>query len=306
MSEDIRENEDTGMTSVEITEDDSSVDTEEQEEVVQTRTNVRNDDSDPEELEQYSKKVQKRISKLTEKRRQATEEAEAALQYAKRVQQQNDEMKQRLAALDSGYRSEYEGRVTSQEAQAKRALTEAHEAGDYEKVADAQSALAQVAIEKERLRVQKAKAARQQEEEQAQQQQVQQQPQPQQQQNQRPDPKIEKWLSKNEWFGADKPMTAVAKAIHEQLVLEEDFDPTSDEYYAEIDTRMRSEMPTKFKATQRNAQVVTPASTNGRSLKSGRKKQVELTPSQVKVARSLGVPLDKYAAQMAKIESRRA
>ena len=175
-------------------------------------------------------------------------------------------MKARLQQLDQGYRSEYEGRVVSQEQQAKRALTEAHEAGDYEKVAEAQSALSQVAIEKERIRLQTAKAQRDERQRQAQAEQQQQQQQYQQQQPQRQAayPKLEKWLSKNDWFEKDNVMKAAATAIHNQIVGEEGFDPTTDEYYSEIDKRIRKEMPHKFQAKQQNAQVVTPASGNGR------------------------------------------
>jgi multidrug efflux pump subunit AcrA (membrane-fusion protein) len=228
------------------------------------------------------------------------------VQYAQQVHQENQQMKARLQQLDQGYRAEYEGRVVSQEQQAKRALTEAHEAGDYERVAEAQSALSQVAIEKERIRLQTAKAQRdaQQREQQAQQQQQQQQYQQQQPQRQAADPKLEKWLSKNDWFEKDNVMKAAATAIHNQIVSDEGFDPSTDEYYAEIDRRIRKEMPHKFQAKQQNAQVVTPASGNGRSLKSGRKRSVELTPGQVAFANKMRIPLDVYAKEVVKLESR--
>ena len=179
------------------------------EETEETRTKVRDKSSGDDELESYSESVQKRINQLTAKRKAAAEEAEAAVQYAQQVHQENQQMKARLQQLDQGYRSEYEGRVVSQEQQAKRALTEAHEAGDYEKVAEAQSALSQVAIEKERIRLQTAKAQRdeQQRQAQAEQQQQQQQYQQQQPQRQAADPKLEKWLSKNDWFEKDRCTT---------------------------------------------------------------------------------------------------
>tara|TARA_R110002049_G_scaffold7429_1_gene43237 strand:- start:149 stop:1096 length:948 start_codon:yes stop_codon:yes gene_type:complete len=275
-------------------------------EVNQTRTKVRKKSEGDDELENYSEGVQKRINQLTAKRKAASEEAEAAVQYAQQVHQENQQMKARLQQLDQGYRAEYEGRVVSQEQQAKRALTEAHEAGDYERVAEAQSALSQVAIEKERIRLQTAKAQRdaQQREQQAQQQQQQQQYQQQQPQRQAADPKLEKWLSKNDWFEKDNVMKAAATAIHNQIVSDEGFDPSTDEYYAEIDRRIRKEMPHKFQAKQQNAQVVTPASGNGRSLKSGRKRSVELTPGQVAFANKMRIPLDVYAKEVVKLESR--
>jgi len=285
-------------TSVELDDDsDEVIETASEEE---TRTNVQ--DSDDDELDQYSENVQKRIRKLTAARRQAEEEAAAAVQYIQQVQAQNEEYKKRLSTVNTGYMSEYEGRISSQEAQAKRALAEAYEAGDYDKVADAQSAIAQIAIEKERLRVQKSKSQTEAAQAQAQPQQQYQQPQPRQQQR---DPKLESWLGKNQWFGQDKVMTGVARTIHETLVAEEGFDPTSDEYYAEIDKRMRREMPQRFQGDKKNVQSVTPAGSGNRSLKSGRKKQVELNPGQVRLAERLGVPLDKYAAQVAKLENRR-
>jgi hypothetical protein len=284
-------------TSVELDDDSDEVIEAASEE--ETRTNVQDNDDD--ELDQYSENVQKRIRKLTAARRQAEEEAAAAVQYIQQVQAQNEEYKKRLSTVNTGYMSEYEGRISSQEAQAKRALAEAYEAGDYDKVADAQQAISQIAIEKERLRVQKSRS----QVEAAQQQQVpQQQYQPQPRQQQR-DPKLESWLGKNQWFGQDKIMTSAARVIHETLVAEEGYDPTSDEYYAEIDKRMRREMPQKFQGDKKSVQSVTPAGSGNRSLKSGRKKQVELNPGQVRLAERLGVPLDKYAAQVAKLENRR-
>tara|TARA_B100001094_G_scaffold200889_1_gene194927 strand:+ start:1143 stop:2066 length:924 start_codon:yes stop_codon:yes gene_type:complete len=266
-----------------------------------TRTNVQDND---EELDQYSEGVQKRINKLTAARRKAEEEAAAAVQYIQQMQSENENIKQRLKTIDKGYVSEYEGRITSQEAQAKRAYQEAMEAGDYEKSADAQTALAQIAIEKERLRLQKARS--QQNEQQLS---VPPQPQPQQRVQQQPqqerDPKLDSWLSKNEWFGKDNVMTGAARALHETLVAEEGFDPRTDDYYAEIDKRMRKEMPQKFQGDKKNVQSVTPAGSGTRSLKSGRKKSVELNPGQVALAQKLKIPLEKYAAEVAKLENRR-
>ena len=309
MAEESMENEEFNGTTIELEEDnqessavkaaDSDSNSDE------TRTKVRKSSDGDDELESYSEGVKKRINQLTARRKAATEEAEAAVQYAQQVHQENQQMKARLQQLDQGYRSEYEGRVVSQEQQAKRALTEAHEAGDYEKVAEAQSALSQVAIEKERIRLQTAKAKREDQQRQYEaEQQQQRQQQPQQQQRQAADPKLEKWLSKNDWFEKDNVMKAAATAIHNQIVGEEGFDPTTDEYYSEIDKRIRKEMPHKFQAKQQNAQVVTPASGNGRSLKSGRKRSVELTPGQVAFANKMRIPLEVYAKEVVKLESR--
>ena len=289
------------VTSVEI-EDDAEVieDSEEQQELSSTDS-----DDDEQELRDYespNKKKndpQRRIRQLTAARKQAEEEAAAAVEYARQMQAQNEQYKHRLSTLDKGYMSEYEGRISSQEVQAKRALAEAHEAGDYDKVADAQSAIAQIAIEKERLRVQKSKSQVQS--------QQQAQPQPQQEQPRQPqrDEKLEAWLEKNTWFGKDRIMTSVARGLHETLVAEEGFNPTTDEYYAEIDKRIRHELPNKFQGNKKNVQSVTPSGNGSRSLVNGRKKQVDLNPGQVKLAEKLGIPLDKYAAEVQKLANRR-
>jgi len=308
MSEDIRENEELeSNTSVELDDDQDD-------EVIEvlsdddetTRTNVREKSSGDDELENYSDSVQRRINQLTAKRKQAAEEAQAAVQYAQQMQQENAAMRQRLEKMNQGYNTEAEGRLKAQEAQAKKAMAEAYEAGDYEKVANAQQAISKISIAQERVRIQKAKIAQQQEAAQNQQAQPQAAPPQQQapQQQAAPDPKLEKWLGKNQWFGQDRLMTRAAQAIHEQLVLEEDFDPTSDDYYKEIDSRMRKEMPNKFQEKRSNAQTVAPASGNGRSVKSGRKKAVELTPGQVAFAKKMRIPLDKYAKEVAKLENR--
>jgi len=311
MAEDIREDEDIEeATSVDFDDDDQDVEIEmSSDEEEETRTNVRKDSSGDEELDSYSESVQRRINQLTAKRKQAAEEAQAAVQYAQQVQAENQQMRQRLQQLNGAYNSEAESRLNAQEYQATRALQEANEAGDYEKVAKAQQALAKIAMAKEKVSEQKARIARQNQEQEAQQTQQAQAPQqqyvqPPQQQPQR-DPKLERWMEKNQWFGSDRIMTRAAQAIHEQLVLEEDYDPTSDDYYKEIDSRMRREMPHKFKDKRSNAQTVAPASGNGRSVKSGRKKSVELTPGQVAFAKKMRIPLERYAKEVARLEQNR-
>ena len=279
---------------VEVSADDTS----------ETEKEVKSTNDD--ELGDYSEQVQRRINQLTAKRKQAAEEAAAAVQYAQQMQYENEQMKRSLQQMSVGYNTEAETRLKSQEEQATKAYAEASEAGDYEKAAKAQQAMAQIAVAKEKIRVQKAKIERQQAQTQQVQAQPQQAPPPQQAQPQAQprDPKLEKWLEKNTWFGQDRIMTRAAQAIHETLVLEEDFDPTSDDYYKEIDTRMRTEMPHRFKEKRSSAQTVAPASSNGRSVKSGRKKSVELSPGQVAFAKKMKIPLERYAKEIAKIESR--
>ena len=264
------------------------------------RTNVQEKEQS-DELEDYSENVKKRINQLTAKRKQALEEADAAMQFAQQQKKENEELKQKLSNLDKGYITEYGTRVETQTDQAKKLFKEAYEAGDSEKMAEAQDVMAKLAIEKERLRIQKARAE-----------QEVQQPQPEQtpQRQQAPkvedlDPKLQTWMKSNTWFGTDMVMTGAAQGLHQQLVGSEGYDPTSDEYYAEIDKRMRDSFPNKFQDKRQNAQAVAPATSNGRSVKSGRKKTVELSPGQVAFAKKMNIPLERYAKEVAKIESRR-
>jgi hypothetical protein len=268
------------------------------------RTIVREKSQEPEELENYSKDVQKRINQLTAKRKQALEEAEAAFNFAQQQKDENEKLKQQLNQLNQGYTSEFGNRIESQTAQAKKLYKEAFDAGDAEKMSEASDLMAKLAIENERLRIQKARteqtrAAGNNEEKSDVEQKTSQTRQTAQKQDL--DPKLQKWLDNNSWFGTDMIMTSGARAIHEQLVGQEGFDPSTDDYYAEVSKRMAVEFPHKFKGGQKNTQSVAPAS-NGRSLKKGGKKTIELTPGQVAFAKKMRIPLEKYAQEVAKIE----
>lgn len=274
-----------------------------QKEENRTDVQVEQKQDDTDEHAEYSDKVQKRINQLTAQRKQALEEAQAAIEYAKQQKQENDNLSAKLTNLDKGYINEYGTRVDSQSEQAKRLFKEAYDAGDSEKMAQAQDVMAQLAIEKERLRIQKARSE----------QQVQQPQQPQEQpQKQRVpkvedlDPKLQTWMKSNGWFGTDMVMTGAAQGLHQQLVGSEGFDPTSDEYYSEIDKRMKENFPNKFQERRQNVQAVAPATSNGRAVKSGRKKNVELSPGQVAFAKKMNIPLERYAKEVAKINSRSA
>ncbi len=274
-----------------------------QKEENRTDVQVEEKQDDTDEHAEYSDKVQKRINQLTAQRKQALEEAQAAIEYAKQQKQENDNLSAKLTNLDKGYINEYGTRVDSQSEQAKRLFKEAYDAGDSEKMAQAQDVMAQLAIEKERLRIQKARSE----------QQVQQPQQPQEQpQKQRVpkvedlDPKLQTWMKSNGWFGTDMVMTGAAQGLHQQLVGSEGFDPTSDEYYSEIDKRMKENFPNKFQERRQNVQAVAPATSNGRAVKSGRKKNVELSPGQVAFAKKMNIPLERYAKEVAKINSRSA
>ena len=299
-TEQMQEAEDNFTVDLEEADTPTSEKSQEPEQLFDSEQQTSDEGADSGELENYSENVQKRINQLTAKRKQAAEEAEAAYQYAQQMQQQNEQMKARLAQLDQGYINEYGSRVESQFEQAKKLLKEARDMGEVDKEIEAQELLAKLAIEKERVRV--SKARQEQPVEQPVQQPVQQQVQ-QPQQPQQLDPKLVSWMGKNDsWFNKDVVMTRGAQAIHETIV-NEGFDPTSDEYYAEIDKRMRQEFPHKFQTQRQNAQPVAPAS-SGRTVKSGRKKSVELTPGQVAFAKKMNIPLERYAKEVAKIDSR--
>ena len=266
------------------------------------RTDVRSDEQE-EELENYSENVQKRINQLTAKRKQALEEADAAYQYAEQQKKQNEDLQKQLTQLNNGYTSEFGNRIEAQTASAKKLYKEAFDAGDAEKMSEASDLMAKLAIENERLRIQKIRsenATTQSNEEQSQQVQPQARQTP---KKQEIDPKLQGWLDKNTWFGQDMVMTRGAQAIHEHVVGVDGFDPSTDDYYKEIDKRMRVEFPHKFQSDRKVAQTVAPA--NGKAVSSGRKKQIELTPGQVAFAKKMRIPLEQYAKEVAKIETRK-
>jgi len=266
------------------------------------RTDVRSEQSE-EELDEYSENVQKRINQLTAKRKVALEEADAAYKYAEEQKRKNEELQKQLQQLNTGYTSEFGNRIEAQTASAKKLYKEAFDAGDAEKMSEASDLMARLAIENERLRIQKLRtenAATKADEGQS----KENQPQARQaQEKQEIDPKLQSWLGKNTWFGQDMVMSRGAQAIHEQIVSVDGFDPSTDEYYKEIDRRMRIEFPHKFQSDRKVAQTVAPA--NGKAVSSGRKKQIELTPGQVAFAKKMRIPLDQYAKEVSKIETRK-
>ena len=248
------------------------------------------------ELKEYSEGVQKRIAKLTRKMREAERQREEAVNYAQSVTQQKNQAEQRLSKLDKTYVSEFESRVNTSMAAAKLALKNAIESQNVEAQIAAQEQLANLTVENARLNAMKIEDA-----EVAKEKEVRVTPQ-QQQPQQQADPRAEEWASKNTWFGNDTAMTYTAFDIHKKLVEEEGYDPKSDEYYEEVDSRIRVEFPHKFDkientSTERAKPAQTVASAN-RSAKSGRKKTVKLSPSQVAIAKRIGVPLEEYAKQL--------
>ena len=265
----------------EITVEEESEETEEQ-------PQAANED----ELQEYSKNVQQRISKLTKKYRDEEAQRLAAVEFAEAVKKQNDELKQRLSALDQSYTSEFGTRVDSQIESAKQAYQKAYDDGDAEAMFEAQKNLSKLALDQAQLEQAKR---RQEKAEQVAETQPAAQPAA---QPQAPDPKAEAWAEKNEWFGADQTMTYAAFGVHRQLIEDEGFDPQSDEYYNELDNRMRKEFPHKFAAPTKNdtgPRVASAESTTSRSKSTKGRRTVKLTPSQIAIAKRLNVPLEEYA-----------
>ena len=250
------------------------------------------------ELKEYSDGVQKRIAKLTRKMREAERQKEEAVAYAQSIKYKNDEMEGRISKMDTSYVSEFESRVKTGLAAAKLALKNAIESQDVEAQIAAQQQLA--ALTMDEARVNSLKVANENK------------PQPQQREvnitpqqrapQQQSDPRAEDWASRNSWFGNDSAMTYTAFDIHKTLVEKEGFDPQSNDYYAEVDKRIRLEFPHKFdKVEDTSTERAKPAqnvASARRSASTGRKKTVRLTPSQVAIAKRLGVPLEAYAKQL--------
>jgi len=271
---------------VSLSSEDSNEDPQEE-----TKASPEVDSADEEELEDYSSGVKSRINELTKRFREEERQKQSAIEYAENIQKENADLKTRMDTLDKNYLEQFESRVSSELETAKRVLKEAHETGDIDKLVEAQEALAELTLQKTTAKSSKADSVEaQREEAPAPQAAPQAAPQP------APDPKAEKWAQENEWFGQDEVMTYAAFGIHRRMVEDEGFDPTSDEYYAEIDGRLRTEFPNKFdsKAKSNGGRKVASAESSASRRKSGRK-TVRLTPSQVAIAKRLNVPLEEYA-----------
>jgi len=248
-----------------------------------------------EELEEYSSKVQKRINNLTRKLREEERAKDSALNYAQQIQEENKKLRGSKEVTEKNYLTEAESRLNSQRVQATKALTEAQVNQDFEKVAKATDILAKIAVEENKIDTQKKELEYQnaQKEEQNFQNNLDVAT------NSAPkqiDPKAQTWADQNEWFGNDQIMTMGAFTIDKQLK-QEGFDPTSDEYYTEVNKRMRMEFPHKFEensnTTEKPQQRVASAARADSSV-SG-KRQVKLSPSEVQMAKRLNVPLTEYA-----------
>ena len=282
--------------SLEVTLDENNDVVQEEQEVAveETTAETQEASSDAEEIEEYSESVQRRINKLTYKIREAERREKAALEYAKNVQGELDSTKEKLSLKDKNLYDEYNARVSSELTAAENKLKQAYEMNDSEAIIDAQKALATLAVEQESLN--RVKPTKDETEQEVEVESVENTEIPSVQQTPEPDPKAVAWAEKNEWFGKDVAMTSTAFAFHNQLIRDEGFDPTSDEYYAELDKRIVDAFPHKFdgNAPQKNVQDVVAVSSKGaRSTKKAR--TVRLTPSQLSIAKRLGVSPEEYA-----------
>ena len=266
------------------------------------------DSKQKDELGEYSESVQKRIAKLTRKMREAERQKEEAIQYAQTLKQQADKVKGQYDKLGTNYAKELEQKVTAGMAAAKAELRAATEAQDVDRQVEAQKAIAQMAMEETRLTQLKNYQDQQLQKASQTQEQTVQQPtnavpttQELYQAAQEIDPKAQDWSAKNPWFGTDNAMTYTAFDIHRQLVEDEGFDPQSNEYYSEVDKRIRLEFPHKFANNKESTaeQPVQTVASAKRPAAKGRRKTVKLTPSQVAISKRLGVPLEEYAKQLA-------
>ena len=261
------------------------------EEVKETKKEDKKD-----EREEYSKDVQKRIDRMTYKIREAERREKEALEFAKKIKKEKDELQGKFDKLDDGYVNEFSTRVKSELEKAKSDLKAAVAAKDVDAQVVANQNLARLAIEEERIKAteQQRKAY---EETLKNTGQIGDQPVQNNVQPPKPDPKAEAWAERNEWFGKDEAMTYASFGIHKKLVEEEGFNPSSDEYYEEIDKRLREEFPQKFNdggEVQGGKQPAQTVASANRTTSAGRK-TVRLTPSQVAIAKKLGVPLEEYA-----------
>tara|TARA_R110000824_G_scaffold196021_2_gene379029 strand:- start:389 stop:1402 length:1014 start_codon:yes stop_codon:yes gene_type:complete len=252
------------------------------------------------ELQDYSEGVQKRIAKLTKKWREAERQKDEALVYAKSVLTEKEKAEQKLSTLEPNFLRTTEESIKSGLESAKAKLSSAREAGNIDAEVEAQSLISEYAYKQARLTEAKAEQELYAQKKQTEIKQPEVNLQRQEVASGTPDPRAETWASKNAWFGQDSAMTYTAFDLHKKLTEQEGFDPSSDEYYSEIDRRIRLEFPQKFVNNNPNTETAKPVQTVAsakRSTKSGRK-TVRLTPSQVAIAKKLGVPLEEYAKQL--------
>ena len=253
------------------------------------------------ELDEYGEGVKKRIAKLTKRMRESERQRDEATKYARSVLTEQKSLKERLAKLDTGYVSEMESRITSGLEAAKGRLTSARETGNIADEVEAQKEIAKLGYEEARLAEMKInQEAKSKEKSELNQQSAVQQEQPRQPGQPKPDARATEWASKNQWFGTDNAMTYTAFDMHRKFVEEEGYDPQSEDYYGELDRRIKLEFPHKFgNVTEQTTKPTQTVASATRNVKRGTgRKTVKLTSSQVAIAKKLNVPLEEYAKQL--------
>ena len=290
--QDIKENETPEDDGVEV-ELESSSEEAPQEEAVEAAP----EETQKDELDEYSRNVQNRIKKLTEKYRKAERDGQEAARLAQQLMDENKKLRSQVTNLDKGYVTSEEARLQAQLESAKRQYREAYESGDADKMFDAQQLISQIGVAQDRVNQAKMRFERAQQAQPEGAQPAQPQAQQPQQAAPQPDPKAQEWAEKNEWFGTDEVMTYAAFGIHRKLVEEEGFDPQSEEYYSEVDRRIRAEFPQKFAAAKKTsgAQVASAGASASRSTAKTGRRSVKLSPSEIAMAKKLNVPLEEYA-----------
>jgi len=269
---------------------------------VQTKEETEESSEDKKDKYQnYSKDVQKRINTLVRRAKEAEERETALANKLRQVEQQTSQTQSQYNTMQDGYYNEFKTRVETQHVLAKDSLKKAYENNDPDQIIAAQELLSRATLDKERLAL--ATADREKRVQAPQEQEiVTPQPQVAQETAPPPDPRAKDWAEKNSWFGSDEAMTYTAFSIHKKLIEEEGFDPNSDEYYTEIDHRIKTEFPHKFnepveESTSSKPRVVQPVASVKRGSGNARK-VVRLTPRQIQMAKNLGVPLNEYAKQV--------
>jgi len=282
---------------------EQEVKTEEQEPVKQEPVKQETETKEDDQLEDYSKSVQARIAKLTRKMREAERREKAALDYAKAVEAKRKTVETKFSKVNEDYVKQFETRVKSGMDSAQKELASAIENSDAAAQIEAQKKIAALSIDEARLNALKEQPVVKEEETAPKLKDAESLPEATPEKLPNPDPKAEDWASKNDWFGKDRPMTFTAFEIHKDLVEREGYDPQSDEYYAEVDKRIRLEFPHKFDKKEQTSEKPTQnvASVKRSAVRQNRQ-TVRLTSSQVAIAKKLGVPLEEYAKQLKNTE----
>ena len=293
---DVGENEE--ETTVEMNQDGTDAKVAEEESPIPVVEETKARESSEDDLDNYSDKVKKRIDKLTARLRETERREQSALEYAKSIKSRNEELQEQYTKSTNARRGEAKGRVETQIVALKNVIKRAREEGDIDTETEAQQRLTTTLWEQQQLGKEQEDFSSQQNKQKT----MEEVPPP--QQTRSPDPKAEEWAGKNKWFGEKIVMTNTVRGIHVELIKNEGFDPSTDEYYDEIDRRMKSLFPDQYgepaleaapdNRANRSVQTVAPA-TRPSGVNNSARRTIKLKPSEVAIAKNLGVPLEEYA-----------